>query len=148
MQEMQEMRVRSLGQEDPLEKEMTTHSSILAWEIPWTEEPGGLRSMGHWRVGHNWICTHILGRFRLIHGETQQSRFRLNSDPDSNSLHLDFQVFNYWKPPCLRMFWEKGWLNEVILCESLLIMLNIGKYSFYRSLRKVVVVMIPQKSHT
>ena len=43
---MQEMKVESLGQEDPLEKEMATHSSILAWEIPWTEEPGGLQSMG------------------------------------------------------------------------------------------------------
>ena len=42
MQEMQEMWVRSLGLEDPLEKEMATHSSILAWRIPWTEEPGGL----------------------------------------------------------------------------------------------------------
>ena len=47
---MQEMRVRSLGQEDPLEKKMATHSSILAWEIPWTEEPGGLQSMGPQRV--------------------------------------------------------------------------------------------------
>ena len=44
---MQETRVRSLRQEDPLEKEMATHSSILAWEISWTEEPGGLQSMGH-----------------------------------------------------------------------------------------------------
>ena len=43
---MQETRVRSLGQEDPLEKEMATHSSILAWRLPWTEEPGGLQSMG------------------------------------------------------------------------------------------------------
>ena len=42
----QETRVQSLGQEDPLEKEMATQSSILAWEIPWTEEPGGLQSMG------------------------------------------------------------------------------------------------------
>ena len=42
MQEMQEIRIRSMGQEDPLEDEMATHSSILAWEIPWTEEPGGL----------------------------------------------------------------------------------------------------------
>ena len=42
---MQETRVQSLGQEDPLEKEMTIHSSILAWEIPWTEEPGGLQCM-------------------------------------------------------------------------------------------------------
>ena len=43
---MQETRVQSLGQEDTLEKEMATHSSILAWEIPWTEEPGGLQSVG------------------------------------------------------------------------------------------------------
>ena len=43
---MQETWVRSLGWEDPLEKELATHSSILAWEIPWTEEPGGLQSMG------------------------------------------------------------------------------------------------------
>ena len=43
---MRETQVRSLGQEDPLEKEMATHSSILAWEIPWLEEPGGLQSMG------------------------------------------------------------------------------------------------------
>ena len=46
MQETEEMRVRTLGQEEPLEKEMATHSRILAWEIPWTEEPGGLQSMG------------------------------------------------------------------------------------------------------
>ena len=43
---MQETRVQSLGQEDPVEKEMATHSSILAWKIPWMEEPGGLQSMG------------------------------------------------------------------------------------------------------
>ena len=50
---MQEIWVPSLGQEDPLEKGMTTHSSILAWEIPWTEEPGGPRSMGSQRTGHD-----------------------------------------------------------------------------------------------
>ena len=53
MQEMQETWVQSLGWEDPLEEQMGTHSSILAWEIPWTEEPGGLQSMGSQRVGHN-----------------------------------------------------------------------------------------------
>ena len=47
-----ETRVRSLGQEDPVEKKMATHSSILAWRIPWTEEPGGLQSTGSQRVGH------------------------------------------------------------------------------------------------
>ena len=51
MQEPQEMWVPSLGREDPLEKEMATHSSILAWEIPWTEEPRGLQSTGSQRVG-------------------------------------------------------------------------------------------------
>ena len=49
----QEMRVPSLGQEDLLEKEMATHSSILAWKISWTEEPGGLQSMGSQRVRHD-----------------------------------------------------------------------------------------------
>ena len=53
VQEIQEMRVQSLGWEDPLEREMTTHSSVLAWIIPWTEEPGGLLSMGSQRVEHN-----------------------------------------------------------------------------------------------
>ena len=50
--------VRSLGWEDPLEEGMATHSSILAWRIPWTEEPGGLQSMGSQRVGHNWAIKH------------------------------------------------------------------------------------------
>ena len=50
---MQESPVRSLGQEDPLEKGMATHSSILDWKIPWTEEPGGLQSMGLQRGRHN-----------------------------------------------------------------------------------------------
>ena len=50
---MQETQVRSLGWEDPLEKEMATHSSILAWRIPWTENPGGLQSMGSQRVRHD-----------------------------------------------------------------------------------------------
>ena len=50
---VQETCIRSLSQEDPLEKEMAIHSSILAWRIPWTEEPGGLQSIGPERVGHN-----------------------------------------------------------------------------------------------
>ena len=50
---MQETQVQYLGQEDPLEKGRATHSSILAWRIPWTEEPGGLQSMGSQRVGHD-----------------------------------------------------------------------------------------------
>ena len=52
-QEIQDMRVQSPGWEDPLEEGMATHSSILAWRLPWTEEPGGLQSMGPHRVGHD-----------------------------------------------------------------------------------------------
>ena len=50
---MQETQVQSLGQEDPLKEEMATHSSLLAWRIPWTEKPGGLQSMGLQRVGYD-----------------------------------------------------------------------------------------------
>ena len=53
MQEMQETRVQSLGWEDLLEEEMATHSSILAWRIPWTEEPCGLPSVGPKSIGHD-----------------------------------------------------------------------------------------------
>ena len=54
---MRETRVRSLGWEDLLEKETATHSSTLAWRIPWTEEPGRLQSMGSQRVGHDWVTS-------------------------------------------------------------------------------------------
>ena len=68
---MQETRVWSLGGEDPLEKEMATHSSTLAWKIPWTEVPGRLQSMGLQRVRHDWVTSlsfslvplHILASF-------------------------------------------------------------------------------------
>ena len=61
---MQETQVWSLGSKDPLEREMITHSSILAWRIPWTQEPGRLQSIWLWRVGHDWatnniFCTHF-----------------------------------------------------------------------------------------
>ena len=51
---MTETRIQSLGQENPLEEEMATHSSILAWRIPWTQEAGGLQAIGLQRVRHNW----------------------------------------------------------------------------------------------
>ena len=61
---MQEMQVRFLGQKDPLEEEMATHSSILAWKIPWTEELGRLQSMGLQRVGHDWATS--LSLFNIV----------------------------------------------------------------------------------
>ena len=62
---MQETRVQSLGWEDILEKGMATHSSILAWRIPWTEEPGGLQSMGSQKVGHDSV-TFIFTLFHRV----------------------------------------------------------------------------------
>ena len=59
MQETEEMQVRSLGREDPLEEEMATHPSILAWGIPWTEEPGGRQYMGSQRVDHNRVTKQL-----------------------------------------------------------------------------------------
>ena len=65
---MQEMQFQSPGQEDPLEMEMATHSSILAWKIPWTEEPGGLESMGSQRVRHERVTEHAC--FRKLNSES------------------------------------------------------------------------------
>ena len=63
---MRETWVQSLGWEDPLEKRMTTHSNILAWRIPRTEEPGRLQSMGSSRVGHDWATKHTVQRKHYV----------------------------------------------------------------------------------
>ena len=65
---MQEMQIRSLGQEAPLEKEMATHSGILAWKIPWTGEPGGLQSMGSQRFGHDLVTKQQQLQHHLLQG--------------------------------------------------------------------------------
>ena len=74
MQETQETRVRSLGWEDPLEKEMAIHSSTLAWKIPWTEEPSRLQSMGSQRVGYDQATSLSLSR----HHKTPRREHRQN----------------------------------------------------------------------
>ena len=73
----QETQVCSLGWEDPLEEGMATHSSILAWRIPWTEEPGGLQSMGSQRVRHDFV--------------TEQHRVEVKGDEKGNKV-LDREV--------------------------------------------------------
>ena len=70
---MQETWVQSLGWGDPLEKEMETHSNILAWEIPWTEEPGWLQSMGSQRVGYDLVKQH---QHMLISRVTTKTRVK------------------------------------------------------------------------
>ena len=76
-QELQEMRVQSLGQNDLLEEGMATHSSILVWRIPWTEEPGGLRSMRSQRLRHDWAMN------------------TFNFTP-----HWEFQSLSFFLPDC------------------------------------------------
>ena len=77
---VQETHVRSLGQEDPLEKGMATHSSILAWRIPWMEEPGGLEPMESQRVGHDrttrGCCHFLLQGMVSTHGSNPDLHYR------------------------------------------------------------------------
>ena len=98
---MQKTRVQSLRQEDPLEKGMDTHSSILAWRIPWTEVPGGLQPMGSQRVGHDW-ATNTFPR--------KQLKFEAS---EVKQLHLTSQVQNCGSTPPLKQqvppaWWERG----------------------------------------
>ena len=74
---MQEMCVQSLGQEDPLEKEMATHSSVLTWRVPGTVEPGGLPSMGSHRVGHDRsdLAAAKLITEKFINGKEEQNKY-------------------------------------------------------------------------
>ena len=67
---------QSLGQEGPLEEEMETHSCMLAWRIPWTEEPGRLEPMESQRVGHNWV-TNYLSFFSTMKGDNVLSRYKI-----------------------------------------------------------------------
>ena len=72
---MQETQVQSLGRRDLLEKEIATHSSILAWKTPWTEEPGRLQSMGSQRVIHNWVTSLIFNDRGIIYNVLRMNSF-------------------------------------------------------------------------
>ena len=92
---MWESWVRSLGQEDPLEKGMATHSSILAWRIPWTEEPGGLQSMGSPRARHNWATelAHMTANYVDAPTPLGNSDFKLSLKKKFSSIHLKHIFF-------------------------------------------------------
>ena len=90
-QEMQETRVQSPGWKDPTEEEVTTHSSILAWRIPWTEELSGLQSMGSQRVGHNW------GDLARMHGKNLETEaFTLRTRGKQSKLNSKQLVGRKW----------------------------------------------------
>ena len=134
---MQEIRVQLLGQEDPLEKGMVTRASILAWRVPWTEEPGGLLSMGSQRVRHDWATnTHTSFYFKFT--------FLTQLVVMAHCLSLNLYFFliwaiycfyhlsqNYWPggPPgcgCKSECWDGG--NLVVRKEIRIIITWSGEY--------------------
>ena len=98
-----------LGQEEPLEKEMTTHSSIFAWKNPWTEESGRLQSMGLKRVRHNWACTHC-------HTQCPQpcSRPPLTHDSARDSWTLMGQSGSVFCGVTATFFWVLVWTSCLV----------------------------------
>ena len=106
---MQKTWVPSLGWEDPLEKGMAAHSIILAWRIPWTEEPDGLESMGSQRVRHNWmtntLCFHkseMQGKGPALEGNVSRQGFLLSSSPTRPSPGAPaFRLVHLWYGFCL-----------------------------------------------
>ena len=96
---IQETWVWSLGREDPLEKERATHSSILAWRIPWTEKPGELPSMQSQRAGHNWEAnTHATTSMCTLHRHTLKERGhkREYMTDDSTYMKLNRETIGWW----------------------------------------------------
>ena len=91
---IQETWVQSLSKEDPLEKGMASHSSILLWRIPWTEEPGGLQSIGSQRVGHN--------RVTFMHSQKTDRNMNIEDDSGEIADENEEQIIGKWKKsnPC------------------------------------------------
>ena len=117
---MRETRVQSLGREDSLEKEMATHSSILAWKIPWMEEPGGLQSTGSQRVGHDWATSLSLSLYFRIRGFQIYFRicsfvfFQIKSSCAKTiySHNSPFPIATYWVSICS---WTYSRLYSVLM---------------------------------
>ena len=89
---MRETWVQSLGREDLLEKEMATHSSMLAWKIPWMEEPGRLQSMGLQSVGHDWV-THSLTHMCSIWEDRDVKKDENNMNRDQSEFGVKFLMW-------------------------------------------------------
>ena len=92
---MWETQVQSLGWEDLLEKEMATHSSILAWKMPWTEEPGRLQSMGSQRVGHHWVTSLSFFTFMLFKLQRNYSYYKDHIANKAENIYYLTPVINH-----------------------------------------------------
>ena len=96
---MQDTQVWSLGREDPLKKGMTAHSNILVWRIPWTEEPGGLQSMGSQRDGHDWhlhFHDSLVGLNRCVNVKENRSLFQIHFPFMGPKWTLTFLLMFHW----------------------------------------------------
>ena len=111
---MWETWVRSLGREDPLEKEMATHSSILAWRIPWVEEPGGLQSTGSKRIGHDWVTSPSLSIYSELE-ITGHNQHHFWKDTIGSNVYIYFESFSvkYWLLPLLTESLAENYLSEL-----------------------------------
>ena len=108
---MRETQVRSLGWEDPLEKEMATHSSILAWRIPWTEEPGRLQSTGLQRVRHDWATSLHFIPGSLEKQESSRKTFisALLTMPKPLTVWITTNCGKFWKIWAYQTTWPASW---------------------------------------
>ena len=112
MKEVQETRVRFLDQEDPLEEEMATHSSILAWRIPWTEKPSGLQAMGSPRVGHHW--THVPAQNQKANKQ-KMVKYERRQSSQCIIKHCWFLACNYYPgSPGKKYLWKPGFVISSI----------------------------------
>ena len=113
---MQETQVWSLGQEDPLEKEMTPHSSTLAWKIPWMEEPGGLQSIGSQRIGHNWAISLYLSIVTQLSPSLHFHAVKMGQQLKYGEECGVLCVMDRFLPLSLilRLFWGSIWTNPII----------------------------------
>ena len=124
--ETQERRVQTLAWEDPPEEGLTTHSSILAWEISWTEEPRWLQSTASQRVGHNWACTHTHSHILFGHYDN----------------YLVFCYLVYLE----RFSWWLRWLSICLQCGRPRFDPWVGKIP-WRMKWQSTPVLLPGKSH-
>ena len=129
-----------MASEDPLEKEMATHSSTLGWKIPWTEEPGRLQSMGSQRVGHDWATslTHVVTQESGRDAITQTGiAASMSYHPGSRGSLWGvpgFGVPRTWCPQELgvpglgipRASWPRAWCPRPLVCSPQLLPLNMG----------------------
>ena len=140
---MQEIEIWSLGQEDPLEMGMAAHFSILAWRIPWIEEPGRLEPMGLQRVGHNWVTNTFTftGHLKLL-DEGPISRIELSSEISAKNMGSmwwgNLAGLGYQRSLCLT---ASVWPNKHLFTQHLLFYSNhnsvvLAQKQNYRSMEQ------------